>query len=101
MVSPTRFVPPTVYSKVEFRLTSNQIGLLNAWLKGIHQEAAAIQLRQIEEGKRHVPFPYVPYYGAVGGGLTFRFTSTGIGPACSVTEAITGKTLDLSEYENW
>lgn len=55
----------------------------------------------MQEGIRRIPYLYVPYYGAIGGGLTFKFTPTGLGMGCSVTEAITGRTLNLSDYEGW
>lgn len=45
-----------------------------------------------------------PYDGAIGGGLTYRFTPTSLGIAYSVTYAERSKwekTLDLTDYASW
>lgn len=42
-----------------------------------------------------------PYYGAIGGGLTYHFTPTTVGLVLKVTEASTGKELDLTDCESW
>jgi len=96
-----RRIPVVKYSRIEFRLNPNQVRRLNRWLRDVHHAAAEQQLREMQEGTRRIPYRYVPYYGAIGGGLTFTFTSTGLGIGCSVTEAITGRTLNLTEYEDW
>ena len=98
---PTRRIPPKKYSAIEFHLTPKQVRCLNRWLREVNQAVAEQQLRDMADGTRLIPYRYVPYYGAIGGGLTFCFTPTGIGLGCSVTEAITGRTLNLSDYEDW
>jgi hypothetical protein len=40
-------------------------------------------------------------YGAIGGGLTYSFTPNNIGLVFTVTEALTGEVLDLSDYDSW
>lgn len=42
----------------------------------------------------------IPYYGAIGGALTYSFTPTGLG-VCVVVKHSSGETLDLTDYENW
>lgn len=42
-----------------------------------------------------------PYYGAIGGGLTYEFTPTGVGTIVKVKESSTGLELDLTDYESW
>jgi hypothetical protein len=98
---PVRRIPPKKYSRIEFHLTPKQVRRLNRWLLNVHNAAAEQQLRDMADGTRLIPYRYVPYYGAIGGGLTFTFTPTGLGLGCSVTEAITGRTLNLSDYEDW
>jgi hypothetical protein len=97
----TRRVPPHKFTAIEFRLNPKKVRWLNRWLKDVLAAAAEQQLRDMANGTRRIPYRYVPYYGAIGGGLTFRFTPTGLGLGCSVTEAITGRTLNLSDYEEW
>lgn len=97
----TRRIPPDKYSAIHFSLNPKQVRWLNRWLKDVHRAAADQQLRQMQEGIRRIPYLYVPYYGAIGGGLTFKFTPAGLGMGCSVTEAITGRTLNLTDYEDW
>jgi hypothetical protein len=97
----TRRTHPHKFSGIEFRLNPSQVRLLNRWIKDVHAAAADQQIRDMQDGTRRIPYLYVPYYGAIGGGLTFRFVPTGVGLGCSVTEAITGRTLNLSDYEDW
>lgn len=40
-----------------------------------------------------------PYFGAVGGDLTYSFTPTSLGTIVRVTSC--GKTLDLTDYDMW
>ena len=42
-----------------------------------------------------------PYYGAIGGGLKYSFTPTGIGTIVEVTNTILDETLDLTDYDGW
>lgn len=39
--------------------------------------------------------------GAVGGAFTYHFTPTSIGVVTKVSNAHTGETIDISDYENW
>ncbi len=42
-----------------------------------------------------------PYYGAIGGGLTYSFTPTGLGEILVVTEALSKMELNLTDYDSW
>ncbi len=43
-----------------------------------------------------------PYYGSIGGPvLIYSFGETGLGTVITVQETLTGKKLDLSDYDNW
>jgi hypothetical protein len=42
-----------------------------------------------------------PYYGTIGGGLTYCFTPTGLGDIVVVREATTGEEINVTDYENW
>ena len=41
------------------------------------------------------------YAGASGGNLTFSVTPTSIGDVFKVADAVTGETIDLTDYDNW
>lgn len=86
----------------KFELTETQVKQLNEWVVGVEQRAAAIQLENAKQKGWMFHYPVkLPYYGAIGGGITFTFTPNGIGMYCRVTEAITGESIDLSDYDNW
>jgi hypothetical protein len=42
-----------------------------------------------------------PYYGAIGGALTYCFTPTALGDVVKVKHAGTGAELDVSDYSSW
>jgi hypothetical protein len=42
-----------------------------------------------------------PYGGAVGGNLTYSFTPTSLGVVATVTDVLTGNTIDLTDYLDW
>ena len=43
----------------------------------------------------------LPYYGAIGGSLTFKITVTSIGVCVSVKHNGTKEEIDLTEYDKW
>ena len=56
----------------------------------------------LKKQNRNDPFDLnKPYYGAIGGGVTYSFTPTGLGMIIEVTEGITGLTLDLTDVDSW
>jgi hypothetical protein len=43
----------------------------------------------------------LPYFGAIGGDVTYQFTPNSIGMAFVVIHGSTGQKLDLTDYESW
>lgn len=43
----------------------------------------------------------LPYGGAAGGHLSYIFTPTSLGVAFEVKENVSGKTINLTRYEDW
>lgn len=76
-----------------FKLTSEQLEKLEAWLPEVYARAAAKSSDPLQ--------PDQPYYGAAGGGLTYSFTPTGLGVCLSVKEALTGEEINLTDYKSW
>jgi hypothetical protein len=91
---------------VMFGLDYDQSVKLDAWLDQHTTALAAAQLRDpelaphvtVRDGKAQ------PYLGAIGGGLTYAFTPTGLGVVVRATfcqgtplEA----TIDLTDYGSW
>lgn len=83
----------------KFELDDVQQKELNEWLNILQPEIVKKQKEIFKEDQ------YVnresPYYGAIGGGLTYTFTPTGLGTFIKVKEYITQKEIDLSHCENW
>jgi hypothetical protein len=95
----------TPIEEENFKLSKEQLRKLNEWLIEVEQRAAHFQAEEAihkDDGTR-IDFSLVqlPYYGAIGGGLKFTFIPNGIGVSCVVTEAITGESIDLTEYDEW
>ena len=93
-----------------FGLTDEQEAKLNTWLDEQSKLACEMQKDDaatdpdsifnqaftrdmIEQGH--------PYYGAIGGALTFEFTPTSIGCAVKVKHGYTKNEIDLSDYDSW
>jgi hypothetical protein len=64
---------------MKFELTQDQIEIYNLWRKELPAADS----------------------GAIGGRTTFSFTPTGLGVITRIKDNITGKELDLTEYEEW
>lgn len=92
------FIP---YDKVSFELTEEQVSKLNEWLAEVEKRASKIQAERAESKGRQPATQKSPYYGAIGGGVSFTFSNNALGTVCKVTEVITGETLDLTNYEDW
>lgn len=86
----------------KFELSEAQIKQFDVWAVGVEQRAAAAQFEHAQQNGWAFHYPEkLPYYGAIGGGYSFTFTPTGIGMACTVTEFITGESIDLTDYDSW
>lgn len=80
-----------------YGLTIAEVGVIDDWVKSLEPEILAIQkqsgLGSYGDGQ--------PYYGAVGGGLTYSFTPTSLGTIVVVKESTTGKELNVSDACGW
>lgn len=77
-----------------FEINKAERGVIAAWLEELEPEIMAIQGPNPlgEDG---------PYYGAVGGGVTYTFTPTGLGDILVVKETTTGKELNVTQALDW
>lgn len=83
-----------------FELTERQANKLKVWECKIREKAFQLQYDRDELDEYSVKF-HEPYYGAIGGGLTYSFTPTALGTVVKVKEAITGEEIDLTDYDEW
>jgi hypothetical protein len=79
-----------------FVLNRAEQAVVDEWVESLRPEIMAAQGKQFDTIS-----PDTPYYGAVGGGLTYSFTPTGLGDIIVVKESITGKELNVSEALDW
>lgn len=92
-----------------FKISEEQLKLINEWLKEQDLEAVEIQKWQFEEHPEFTPSEMYlsswevgyPYGGATGGIVTYSFTPTSLGVVVKVRHAITGNILDVTDYDNW
>lgn len=79
-----------------FELDEKQTKQLCEWLIGVKQRAYE------KQGKVDTfQTEGVPYYGAIGGGLTYSFTPTSLGTVVVVKEMITGEEINLTDFDSW
>jgi len=92
---------------IVFGLTKDQEIKLKEWTK--EQEALALKSQLEKAKKNEIPYSSVvkslengiPYYGAIGGALTYSFTPTSLGVVVSVEHAFTKNSIDLTNYGEW
>lgn len=72
-----------------FSLTAVQKGRVRIW--SVEQDDLVRSQQNLNE----------PYYGAIGGELTYSFTPTSIGVIVKVAHAVTKSKLDVSDYERF
>jgi len=72
--------------------------VINEWLESLKPEIMALQKKQ---GNSDPLGTGEPYYGAVGGGVTYSFIGTGLGDILIVKEATTGKELNVTQALDW
>ncbi len=79
-----------------FTLNANQVKKFKSWFTEITSDILEAQQALFGESA-----PTHPYYGGIGGGITYSFTPTNLGVIVEVTEHHTKKKLDLTDYESW
>ena len=90
---------------MRFELTVDQLAKLVAWES--EQDRIACEQQKATVGAVLDPLIAdslergIPYYGAIGGSLTYMFTPTSLGVVTKVMHGYTSNVLDLSDYENW
>lgn len=89
-------------SPIKFGLNVAEAKCIDDWYASLKPEILAIQKQQHADGIiSDIISNGEPYYGAVGGGLTYSFTPTGLGPIIVVTESVTGKKLNVNDALGW
>lgn len=92
---------PIPFEAAIFSLTEEQLAKLNVWHEEVNRRAAENQANT-PIGEKFIAMGLrLPYYGAIGGALTFSFSGTSLGTACKVQEVITGEEIDLTDYDSW
>lgn len=80
-----------------FSLNKAEQGAINAWYESLKPE-----IMQLQKGSPGTSLAGgEPYYGAVGGGLTYSFIPTGLGVVITVKESTTEKELNVSDALEW
>lgn len=79
-----------------FSVNKSEADVIEKWLEQLKPEIMAIQGDEYKDIS-----PDEPYYGALGGGLTYSFIPTGLGDILVVKETITGKELNVTEALDW
>lgn len=79
---------------MEFRITPEEQKVISEWLESIKP---MIMAKSVKDPMGDIE----PYYGAIGGGLTYSFTPTGLGVVVKVKEYYTGEELNLTDYDSW
>lgn len=70
---------------MRFELTDEQIMRAEEWFAGIMKRDNRNALS----------------YGAIGGGLSYIFTQTGLGVIVVAREAHSGETINLTDFSDW
>jgi len=78
-----------------FELNKPEAAAVQMWLQSLIPEIMAAQKIKDPLGQD------VPYYGTAGGGVTYSFLPTSLGTIITVTETITGKSLNVSDACDW
>ena len=90
---------------MQFELTDEDIAKVKTWRDEQDQIVLERQRASVTAGANKFPSGLIddghPYYGAIGGALTYSFTPTSIGTVTTVTHGATGEVLNLTDYDNW
>jgi hypothetical protein len=92
---------------MNFSLTPEQKEKVNNWLKEQYVLAIEKQRQEITKSDSNYSFYEMcwdmgqPYTGAIGGGETYEFTPTSLGPIVKVRYSLTDNTIDVTDYDMW
>lgn len=95
-----------------YDVTVGQQREINKWLtEVIYPAAIAAQKAEYDSGEKPYDARFVaarmswesgyPYAGAIGGDVTYQFTSTGLGDILVVSTPWSDETLNVTEFETW
>lgn len=86
-----------------FSLEPEQLAKIHEWSEAQDQIVLAGQREKMspEEFNHLTMGGQYPYYGAIGGGLTYCFTPTSLGVVVKVRHGATNAELDVSDYDSW
>lgn len=89
--------------KIQVDLTDKQEKQFKAWEAEQDKICLEKQLAQMSEEDKLVLTNdgESPYYGAIGGSITWMITRTSLGFIIKVRHAGTEETINLTDYENW
>ncbi len=85
---------------LNFYISGDEQQKISDWLISIDKQIKAAEIDRRKNLKLKTN-NIEPYYGAIGGGLTYMFTPTGLGTIKTVVEAHTGEKLDLTDYDGF
>jgi hypothetical protein len=80
-----------------FSVNTAEQGVINEWVESLRSEIMELQKKSAVSDLAEAD----PYYGAIGGGLTYSFSPTGLGMIITVKETITGKELNVTNALDW
>ena len=86
---------PTAFT---FPVSERQRDKINAWCKEIDKK---VYLEQKKNGTLHFDDGENPYYGMIGGGLTYCFTPTSMGVILIAQHSFTKEELNVSDFDSW
>ena len=87
---------------MKFELTPEQVKQVDEWYESLVPKI--LELQKISLGNEYSVLTTngkYPYYGAIGGGITYQFIPTGLGNICVVREAITQEELNITDFDSW
>jgi hypothetical protein len=69
------------YTELAFSLDEKQVEAIDKWIKELSKDKS--------------------YTGAIGGRFRYSFTPTTLGLVVKITDLVSNKELDVTDYESW
>lgn len=83
-----------------FTLTDDQRSRITVWASAQNVATQQRQLASKDEGLRAMA-DHAPYFGAIGGALTYCFTPTSLGVCVVVKHAGTNAEINVTDFDSW
>jgi hypothetical protein len=87
--------------KSHFELTADQILQIKKWKDTIDRRVVIEQQQTLDNWEELTSNGKYPYYGAIGGELTYCFCPNSIGETVTVIHNYTNEKLDITDYSTW